>query len=74
MRELWSVSHVCFEESPLLIRSRICCSIACIRLQGIVVVVGPLGKVVGKFKSSGVRSCVLEINDNELFVLVLGLQ
>ncbi len=39
-----------------------------------VVVVTPLCKVVGELEAWEVGTSILEINDNKLFVLILGIQ
>lgn len=36
-----------------------------------VVVVAPLGEVVGEFEAWEIGTGILEINDNQLFVLIL---
>jgi hypothetical protein len=67
---LGAVVYVCSDETLLLFQTRITIGVASKGSQGVVVVVHPFREVIGKFVSSCVGTCVLEINDDELFVLV----
>lgn len=62
--------YICPDESLLLFKARITIGVASKRSHRVVVVVHPLREMIGKFVSSSVGTCVLKVNDNELFVLV----
>lgn len=66
--------HVGLDEPPLLLEGRVLVRVANVRCNGIMVVVGPFGKVIGKLQAGQVRSGVFEIDDDQLLVLVGGLQ
>lgn len=67
--------EVGFDEAVLLLG----CGIAALGAAGVrgscvVVVVSPFGEVIGEFESRQVGRGVFKVNDDELFVLILGLQ
>lgn len=56
------------DEPALLFGGWIHSGIAYMRSVRIVVIVAPFREVICEFKTNGVGRCVLEINDDELFV------
>jgi hypothetical protein len=73
-RELRTVVDVCLDEVALLVWSRVAGCRAGVRVDRVVVVVAPFCKVIGKVESGRVGSCVFKVNDDELLVLVGGLE
>lgn len=65
---------VSLDESVLLLWRRVPGVVARMRSDGVVVVVSPLAKVVGELETRCVSCCVLEIDNDELLVLVCGLE
>lgn len=65
---------ISLQEDLLLVRSRIPTSVAGKRSNRIVIVVSPLGEVIGKLNAWRVRAGIFEINDDKLLVLVGRLQ
>lgn len=66
--------HIRLHEPPLLLRTRVARDIAGPGAGGVVVVVGPLGEVVGELEPGQVGGGVLEVDDDELLMLVGGLE
>lgn len=62
------------DEPVLLLRRRVHRRVAHVGRRGVVVVVRPLGKVVGELERRQVGARVLEVDDDELLVLVGGLE
>lgn len=65
---------VCPDEALLLLQRRIAVGVAGIGHHRVVIVVHPLCEMVGKLVASRVGRCILEVNDNQLLMLVGGLQ
>lgn len=65
---------ICLDEAFLLLNRGVALNAACERCVWVVVVVRPLGEVVRKLATRKVGRGVLEVDDDELLVLVLGLQ
>ena len=63
-----------FHEAALLVRGRVARRVAGVRAGRVVVVVGPLGEVVCELEAGQVGGGVLEVDDDELLVLVGGLE
>lgn len=64
-----------FDEAVLLLRDGVVVLDATgIRGRGVMVVVGPLGEVVGELEPRQIGRGIFKVDDNELLVLVLGLQ
>lgn len=68
------VVYVALDEATLLLRGRVGLHVAGVRGGGVVVVVGPLGEVVCELEAGEVGRGVFEVDDDELFVFVLGVQ
>ena len=66
--------HVGLDEPPLLLEGWILGSVANVWRNSVVIIVCPFGEVVGKLQADQVRPSILEIDDDQLFVLVGGLQ
>lgn len=66
--------YVRLDEALLLFDGRILATIAGIRRYRIVVIVRPLRKVIGEFKTRQIGSGIFKVNDNKLLMLVCGLQ
>ena len=64
------VVDVGVDEAALLFEVRVACWIAGVRCDGGVVVVHPLGEVVGELETGRVGCCVLKVDDDQLLVLV----
>lgn len=63
-----------FDKPPLLVWGGVTGDIARIGPDGVVVVVGPFGKVVCKFEARHVGGGVFKVDHDELFVLVCRLE
>lgn len=74
MGELRAVVDVGLDEAALLLEGRVAARVAAPGRGGVVVVVGPLGEVVGELQAGRVGGGVLEVDDDELLVLVGGLE
>ena len=72
--KLRAVVDVGLDEAVLLLGRRVALLVAGVRGDGVVVVVGPLGKVVGKLEAARVGGGILKVNDNQLLVLVGSLE
>ncbi len=64
MRELRTMVDICSDKTILLLRSRIAARMAGIGCYGVMVVVRPLGEVVGKLQADDVGGGVLEVDDD----------
>jgi hypothetical protein len=62
------------DKAPLFIWSRVIRRIDRPRPLGVMVIVTPLRKMIGKFKAWEIGACIFEVDDNELLVLVLGVE
>ena len=60
------------DEAALFFWARVAGRVAGVGLGGVVVVVAPFGEVVGEFHAGCVGRGVLEVDDDELAVLVVG--
>lgn len=60
--------------AALFLRGGVARRVAGVGTGGVVVVVGPFGEVVGELESGKVGRGVLEVDDDELLVLVGGLE
>lgn len=74
MGVLWSVINIGLDEAPLLVRLWVVGCVAAIWFCSIVIVVSPFSEMIRKLQTPGVCGCVLKIDDDELLVLILGLQ
>jgi hypothetical protein len=63
-----------FDEAALLVWGRVAGGVAGVGAGGVVVVVGPLGEVFCELEAGQVGGGVLKVDDDELLVLVGGLQ
>lgn len=62
------------DEAALLFRSWVDFCVTGVRLDGIGIVVAPLGKMVGKLAPTSVGRGVLEVDNDELLVRVFRLE
>ena len=69
-----AVVHIGLDKATLLLRRRVARSVADVGADRVVVVVSPLGKMVRKFEAWEVGGGVLEVDHDQLFVFVCGLQ
>lgn len=61
---------ICLDEASLLFGSWVSLMATGVRADGIVVVVRPLSKVIGKFQAGYVGGGIFKVNDDQLLVLV----
>ena len=72
MRKLWAVVHVGLEVAVLFLCLGVPSRIEEMRADAGVVIVHPLGEVIGELIAGHIGRRILKINDDELLVLVGG--
>ena len=72
--ELGSVTHVSPHEAVLLFGLGVSAGVALPRVNWVVVVVAPFGKVIGKLQTWSVCAGILKVDNDELLMSVGGQQ
>lgn len=66
--------HIGLDETALLLGCGVALSIAGIRGGRVMVIVRPLGEMVGELKPWQVGGSILKVDDDELLMFIFGLQ